>query len=151
MVSADPGAPPRRSWPALIWIGLTRGCPVCGKRRLFRHWFSMLERCPRCQFRFERREGQFIGAVGMNTIVTFAGVLGALIVGMILTIPDIAVAPILATTAVIAIVVPLAFYPSSKTLWGGIDLRLSPLEPGESTWTIEGPIEQRPVAEPGGR
>jgi uncharacterized protein (DUF983 family) len=125
----------------MLWIGLTRGCPVCARRGLFQRWFTMAEHCPRCEFRFERREGQFVGAVGMNTIFTFAGVLGVLIVGMILTLPDIPTVELATITIVVAIFGPIAFYPSSKTLWGGIDLLLSPLEPGESTWTVEGPIE----------
>lgn len=78
----------------------------------------------------------------MNTVVTFAAVLGVLIIGMILTLPDIPVVELTTVTLVISIALPIAFYPSSKTLWGGIDLLLSPLEPGESTWTVEGPIEQ---------
>jgi hypothetical protein len=102
----------------------------------------MVERCPRCEFTFERREGQFIGAVGMNTLVTFAAVLGVLVVGMILTLPDIPVVELVSITVIVAVFLPIAFYPSSKTLWGGIDLLLSPLEPGESTWTVEGPVEQ---------
>lgn len=138
----------KRSVSRMLWIGLTRGCPVCGQRDLFHRWISMRERCPRCTFRFERREGQFIGAVGMNTVVTFLAVMGVLVVGMILTIPDIPVAPLLGATLAVAVLVPLLFFPSSKTLWGGIDLFLSPLEPGESTWadpatgTVEGAVEE---------
>ncbi len=58
-------------------------CPACGQRGLFRRWFSMAEDCPRCGLHFERIEGHWIGAIGINTIVSFA-VLGiVVIVGLI--------------------------------------------------------------------
>lgn len=122
--------------------GLARRCPVCGQGRLFRRWFTMLERCPRCGFRFERREGQFVGAVGINTVVSFGALMIVLIVGVVLSLPDLAVAPVLVACVITAVVVPVFFYPVSKTLWDAIDLAMSPLEPGEAPG-IEQP--QRPV------
>jgi hypothetical protein len=35
-------------------------------------------------------------------------------------------------SAVTAVVVPLVFFPSSKTLWTAIDLLMRPLEAGEA-------------------
>jgi uncharacterized protein (DUF983 family) len=49
-----------------------RHCPVCGSGHLFRRWFSMVERCPRCALRFERIEGHWTGDLGINTIVVAA-------------------------------------------------------------------------------
>ena len=37
---------------------------------MFQSWFNLRETCPRCSFRFERAEGHWLGAVGMNTIVS---------------------------------------------------------------------------------
>ena len=42
--------------------GCSRRCPVCGQGHLFRRWFTMCERCPRCDLRFERIEVVRIGA-----------------------------------------------------------------------------------------
>ncbi|MDZ7734422.1 MAG: DUF983 domain-containing protein [Acidimicrobiia bacterium] len=81
---------PRAGTPALGTLlvrGFTRRCPVCGSGGLFRRWFRMAERCPRCDLRFEREPGTFVGAVGMNTIVSFVLLFVVLVVSMALTYP----------------------------------------------------------------
>lgn len=120
------------SFGALFGRAILLRCPVCGQGRLFRRWVKMVDRCPRCGFRFERREGQFIGAVGVNTIAVFGLLLIALVVGFIATAPDIAVGPLLVVGLVIALLGPVVFYPFSKTLWTAIDLVMSPLEEEEA-------------------
>jgi uncharacterized protein (DUF983 family) len=107
-------------------------CPVCGSGHLFRHWTKIVQRCPRCGYPFERIEGQFIGAVGMNTILTFGALLITLVIGLVLTAPDVRVAPILIVSVSIALLMPIFLYPYSKTIWTAIDLRMRPLEPGET-------------------
>ena len=92
----------------------------------------MVERCPRCGFLFERSEGQFIGAIGMNTIVTFGALLITIVVGFIITSPDIAVVPLLVAGLSVAALLPIFFYPFSKTTWTAVDLTMTPLEPGEA-------------------
>ena len=116
----------------LLARGLTRRCAVCGSGGLFRRWFHMVDHCPRCGFRSERREGQFVGAVGVNTIVTFGLLLVVLAVGFVLTAPDIAEIPLLIAALVVAVGVPVLFQPVSKTLWNAVDLIISPLEVGEA-------------------
>jgi hypothetical protein len=91
-----------------------------------------VDRCPRCGFLFERRAGQFVGAVGMNTIAVFGLLLIALAIGFVLTAPEVAVVPLLVVGVVIAGLGPLVFYPFSKTLWTAVDLMMSPLEEGEA-------------------
>lgn len=113
--------------------GATKACPVCGRRSgLFRRWVLMAERCPRCNFKFERDEGHFVGAVGMNTIMSFGLLLLALIVFFIATYPDIPAGPWVFGAAAVFGLVPVILYPISKTLWVAIDLVMRPLEPGES-------------------
>lgn len=128
----EPGRePPPLTVPRLLLRGLARRCPLCGGGHLFRRWFTIVDRCPRCGFRLERIEGHWLGALGLNSIVSFAAVLLAVVVGFIVTYEDesatVAVGLIVAT----AIVVPLAFYPVSKTLWSAIDLAMRPLEPDD--------------------
>jgi uncharacterized protein (DUF983 family) len=121
--------PPPLTVPRLLLRGLARRCPLCGGGGLFHRWFTIVERCPRCGFRFERIEGHWIGALGINTIVSFVAVIVAVIAAFVATYQDesawVAVGAIVAT----AVVVPLAFYPVSKTLWSAIDLAMRPLEP----------------------
>lgn len=137
-VSQSPGdadeprpEPPPLTVPRLLARGLARRCPLCGVGRIFHGWFTIRERCPRCGFRFERIEGHWLGALGMNTIVTTAAVLVAVVVGFLATYPDGSLAIALAVTLATGVVVPLAFFPVSKTLWSAIDLAMRPLEPDD--------------------
>jgi len=110
---------------------LLRRCPRCGGKAWFRGWFAKSDRCRTCGYRYEREPGFLLGAVTINTIVTF-GLLGAvLLVGSILSYPDIAVVPILIATGIVAVVVPVVFYPFSYTIWAAIDLTMRPLDADE--------------------
>ncbi len=110
-------------------------CPACGQRRLFRRWVTMVDDCPRCGLHFERIEGHWIGALGINTIVSFGAILVVLVVGLATTLPDPPVGPLILANAAVAVIVPVAFYPVSRTLWTGIDIAMRPLEPFEIDWT----------------
>ncbi len=143
MTTADPrpepgppeaGRPPSRG--RLLRRGLTLACPACGARGHFRWWIRMTERCHRCGLRFERIEGHWIGAIGLNTIVSFGALLVFLIIGVALTLPDIPVGPLVAGNIVVALVVPVLFYPVSRTLWTAVDIAMRPLEADEVDWTV---------------
>lgn len=95
--------------------------------------------CHRCGLRFERIEGHWIGAVGINTIVSFGILLGSLMVSLATTIPDVPVVPLVTGHIVLAVVAPVAFFPISRTLWTGIDIAMRPLEPHEVDWTAIDP------------
>ncbi len=126
---AGPDEPQPLTIPLLLRRGLALRCPLCGRGGLFRHWFTMVERCPRCGFRLERIEGHWLGALGMNTIVSFTAVLLAVIAGVALTYPDGSTTAAVIGIVATAIIVPLLFFPVSKTLWSAIDLAMRPLEP----------------------
>ena len=51
----------------------------------------MNEACHRCGLTFERIEGHWIGAIGINTIVSFGILLASLTVSFVVTLPDIPV------------------------------------------------------------
>lgn len=128
-------ARPGPSLPTMLARGLTMACPACGRRSLFRRWFIMAEDCPRCGLHFERIEGHWIGAIGINTIVSFALLGIVVIVGAILTYPDGSVLRLVLVAIAVAIAGPTLFYPMSKTLWTAIDLGMRPLEAHEVDWT----------------
>lgn len=92
----------------------------------------MADTCPRCGFRFNRKEGHFIGAIGLNTVLTFAALLGVLIGGIVLSYPDLAVVPIILTGAGVAILMPVLIHSHCRMIWTAIDLVMQPLEPGEA-------------------
>lgn len=115
----------------LLARGLLRRCPLCGCRNPFDTWFRLKERCPRCNFPLRRIEGTEVGALGMNTVVTFAAVMVCVVVGLVVTYPDTPVGPLVAGCAAVAVVLPIWFYPRSWTLWAAIDLAMRPIEAGD--------------------
>jgi uncharacterized protein (DUF983 family) len=115
----------------MIGRALLRRCPRCGGKGWFRGWFGKDERCRTCGYRYERQPGFLLGAVTMNTIVTFGLLAVVLVVGTILSYPDIAVVPMLAASAAVAILVPIVFYPFSYAIWAAVDLAMRPLDAAE--------------------
>lgn len=91
----------------------------------------MAERCPTCGFTFERIEGHWLGALGMNTIVSFAALFVVLLAGFVITYPDFPVGTLIGVGVATAIIAPLAFFPVSRTLWTAIDLLMRPLDDRE--------------------
>lgn len=132
---------PRRALPTTVQLGrrptvlLLRGlvqrCPACGGGHVFRRWFVMTDRCGTCTLRFERVEGHWIGSLGLNTTVVFGVMLVVLLAVTIGGYPDPPIVPMLLAEIVIALMGPLAFFPSSRTLWTAMDLLMRPLLPGE--------------------
>lgn len=115
----------------LLLRGLLRRCPRCGGGRLFRSWFCMVKRCPRCGMTFEREEGFFLGAFVVNfglVLILLAAYIG---VGIWLTLPEPPAGKLAAGAMVVATLVPVGFYPFSRTFWSAIDLWMKPLEPEE--------------------
>ena len=109
--------------------GLTKRCPVCGSGHLFDGWFRMKERCPGCDYKFEREEGFFLGAYTVNLAISEGLLLLLAIVPLIFllgTNRDVSIWPIVVIGLVAAIVAPLVFYPFSRTIWSAIDLVLRP-------------------------
>jgi uncharacterized protein (DUF983 family) len=109
--------------------GLTKRCPVCGSGHLFDRWFRMKERCPRCDYKFEREEGFFLGAYTINLAVSEGLLLLLAIFPLIFllgTNRDVSIWPIMVIGLALAILAPLVFYPFSRTIWSAIDLVLRP-------------------------
>jgi len=117
-------------WP-MLGRALLRRCPRCGGKGWFRGWFAKEERCRTCGYRYERQPGFLLGALTINTIVTFGLLALVLLVGSILSYPDIAVVPMLITALAVAILVPIVFYPFSYTIWAVVDLTMRPLDEAE--------------------
>ena len=86
----------------------------------------MVERCPRCDYKFEREEGFFLGAYVVNLGITQLAVVAYIGLSIVLTLPDPPLIPLAAGGAVVAVLTPLIAYPFSKTFWTGIDLVMHP-------------------------
>lgn len=117
--------------PRLLVRGFLRRCPLCGGGKLFRTFFDKKDRCPRCNFPLRREEGHWIGALGMNTVVTF-GLLAITLVGSVaLMWDDRRALPVFVACFAVAAVTPVVFFGSSQTLWSAIDLAMRPVEPDD--------------------
>ena len=135
--SLEPGTPdpvPKHLFPEVSSFGaIVRGfrkrCPRCGERDTFVSWFQTRTACPRCDLRFAKEEGGFLGAMTLNYLVAIGVWLIVLAVGIVLTVPDVAVVPLLVASAVVLMGVPLWFYPRSKMIWAAVEflvLRATP-------------------------
>ena len=107
-------------------------CPWCGSRRTFiRKWLGKYERCRTCGIRWRREEGFELGAVTINTVLTFIVLTAGMTIGFILTAPDIPVLPMILSLIGVALLMPIAIYPFSYTIWLAFDLGVHRPEPPE--------------------
>jgi len=103
-------------------------CPNCGETGIFTRWFRMVENCPRCRHHFERQEGYWLGAIAINTVVTLGAIVAGLVIPAVATWPDPPWGAISAVVVTMAIAVPIAAYPLSKTLWVALELGMHPAD-----------------------
>ena len=91
----------------------------------------MREHCAGCGLRFEREPGYWVGAVIINTAVIFATFLVVFGAMVLFTYPEVPWSLVLGVTIIANIVIPIVFYPISKSLWLGMELSWHPLEDTE--------------------
>jgi hypothetical protein len=72
-----------------------------------------------------------VGAIAMNTMLTFGAILIVLVIGVVASYPDIAVVPIVAVCLAVAVTLPFVVFPMSHTIWAAIELAMQPLSPAE--------------------
>ena|SRR5690242_4170987 len=108
----------------LMRRGVKLRCPECGLGKLYRAPFRMRSRCKFCDLVYEREQGYFVGAIYVNVIVTESLLLGSLLIYVLLA-RDIS-ETIIAILIVLAMILPLAFFHHSRSLWMSIDHILNP-------------------------
>ncbi len=130
--SPDPAPPPlfpEVSATEALLRGFRKRCPLCGERDTFVSWFQPRKACPRCDLRFAKEEGGFLGAMTLNYVLAIGLWLVVLGVGVALTVPDVPVVTLLVASAVVLIAVPLWFYPRSKMIWAAVEFLVARGEP----------------------
>ena len=137
--SLDPTSPegPERPEPLYpevsTWRTLARGwrkrCPRCGAGGAFSGWFTLRRTCLRCDLRFEREEGGFLGAMVLNFSVAVGLWIILFFAGVALTVPDVPVAPLMLMSVAVLVLVPLWFYPRSKTIWAAVEFMVLKTDP----------------------
>lgn len=135
--SLDPATPDPRPPPLFPEVSATRAlfrgsrkrCPRCGERDTFVSWFQPRRDCPRCELRYAKEQGGFLGAMALNYALAIGLWLVVLTVGVALTVPDVPVVTLLVASAVVLIGVPLWFYPRSKMIWAAVEFLVARGEP----------------------
>ena len=101
-------------------------CAWCGGKPSFiRGWFHQHESCQSCGISLQRgADGFSLGAATINGVLT----LGALVVGgaaaVIATLSHIRVVPIMVGGGILAIVLPIFFFPFTYALWFAVELMM---------------------------
>lgn len=100
-------------------------CARCGGPHVLRDWFHLQDACPTCGHEFERDDaffGSYMLGLWLVLFALFVVCMTFLLVKN--ASPSASVVPPLVAAIIAAIVVPLAFYPFSKTLWVAIEVAL---------------------------
>ncbi len=118
-------------------------CPHCGGGPVFVTWSRLVPNCPVCGLGFERgEEGYWLGSYFFN-LMAVETVFTVWVVGFLLwTWPETPWDLFQATTVILMLVVPIAFFPYSKTLFLAFDLWVRP--PSEDDFIL--PHEEARVA-----
>jgi len=91
----------------------------------------MAATCPQCAITFERDPGYWLGAMIINTAVTIGIFLAAFVGATVATWPEVPWTGVLIATMILNVVVPVVFYPWSKTLFVALDLSVRPYSESE--------------------
>ena len=111
---------------AVFGRALRRRCPYCGGGGLFRAWgwFDLREVCPTCGTRFEREHGYFLGATALNLVIPEFAAFGILVAFWLTG--DRSLLALEVAALVPMLLLPVLFFPWSRTLWMALDLQLHP-------------------------
>lgn len=103
-------------------------CPNCGGGPIFQSWFKLATNCPRCGLKFERDEGYFLGGMAIN--LTIGEVIPVVAVGLAwyFTRPNTPWQLLQYGWIASAVILPLLFFPHSRTIWLALDLLVHPAE-----------------------
>jgi uncharacterized protein (DUF983 family) len=106
---------------------LLRHCPNCGGRRIWNNWLTMKEACPDCGLHLERGEHGYIVGSYMFNIVASELVFAALFIGIVVgTWPSPPWTWLQWGGGILMLLMPVLFYPFSKTLFLAFDLMFRP-------------------------
>jgi uncharacterized protein (DUF983 family) len=108
----------------ILLRGLKLRCPACGRGTLYETVFTIRDHCLSCGYEFSREQGYFIGALYINIAATQGSIAAAYVVSaMLLGAAD---ERVYALLFALAVIIPLAFYRHSKSLWLSLDYIVDP-------------------------
>jgi uncharacterized protein (DUF983 family) len=109
----------------MIRRALRLRCPVCGSGGIWRAFGQLVERCPGCDYAFEREEGYWTGGLIVNLAVAMFVFFLVLVGGFIAYGASLPVW-LAVLAGALMVVLPIVCYPWSKTLWMVVDLTINP-------------------------
>jgi uncharacterized protein (DUF983 family) len=126
----------------MLCRGLIRRCAHCGQPgAFFVSWFKTQDRCRGCNLSWQRNtQGFVLGALAINFVVTGGALITTLVIGVVVSYPDLAIFELLVSTVGVTLFVGIFGYPISYTTWLAVDLIMRPLEPSELANTRAGKI-----------
>jgi len=114
----------------IAWRAIRRRCPHCGSGGLFSSWFKMVPECPTCGLLTERNEqGYQVGAYMFNIALAELCFVIVLVGVMVGTWPNPPWSELTWISVGLMVLLPVLFYPFSKTLFLGFHLLFHPAEP----------------------
>lgn len=103
-------------------------CPRCGGGKLLASWWRLKPACPRCGFALDRGEPDFwIGGYAVNIVAAELLVTVILVAVVVASWPDVPWTFVQYGGVVLAIVLPLLFFPVSRVLWLAWDYCFRPV------------------------
>lgn len=118
---------PRPPLARMLVRGLTRRCPLCGARGLFRQWLRPRGACPRCQLKLDRGEADFfLGSYTLNFVGVELVLVAFIAAALLITWPDVPWGALVWVGAPVIVLAPIVLYPFSRTVWLAIDLAMRP-------------------------
>ena len=111
---------------AALARGLRKRCPRCGRGKVFRTFFKMNDACSVCGYAFLREPGYWTGAMTVNIAACEAWFFLLFVGTLVFTMPDVEWGLLLLFAVVTNGLLPIVFFPHSRTLWMSIDLYFHP-------------------------
>lgn len=109
---------PMRRIGLLFWRAVTRACPSCGGRGVYRNYWKYKERCPTCQLHLERGEPGYVVGTYMFNLVTSELIFAVTMIAWVLhDWPDVPWERVQYTGVALMILLPILFYPFAKALF----------------------------------
>lgn len=104
-----------------------RRCPYCGRGNIFGGWFTIKTQCPTCGVTYAYETGYFLGSYAVNIVAT--ELIAAAVVIWLLIQSDLSVLQLQIIGVVLAVGLPILFYPIALLLWVALDIAFHPPNP----------------------
>ena len=113
------GAARRRK---LLKRGLLLQCPYCGNGGIIKYPFWIKDCCPTCGYHFAPEAGYFVGGYAINLVGV--EIISVAIIVIILLRSNLSLYQQEALGIGAAILLPIIFFPWSRTMWMALDLSI---------------------------